>query len=578
MSYWSYERIVAGLMRRLQYPLDRYYDRRHPGRFARACILLMAPIVRHMFPNDKWSLGVHAPFWMKAIAKPTLEPMPSPRRLFLFTNYRGQFNLDLSLAALLAWRGHKVTVGYLPRLGSPIKPPLTDHASAAPYLAAALSGVERASGGRVRIIDLTKYFDPEVLSDPAIVERQAKSDSVMRLGCETIDRKNPEHVQTFDHYRALSEQSQHIAHGFLSRHHKDFDLALIPNGMTFEGAHFAQAAPQYHLNYVTFEKFAFRKIRFAAHEDVVFSFRDFSVLWDRRAELGFENEPFRSQAIARAGELLDERRRSSTQHWALKYQIAPNQTDIEALRAAGLKQGQPFVLVTTNVPYDAGYYHYTQIFPSMKEWLVQTVRCLLDTTDVQVVVRIHPAEVLHTGNRERSVETLRASGLMSNPRLRVIGPDEKINTYPLMQNCRAGAVFSSTTGIEMAMLGRPVVVGSDVYFANKGFTKDCKTIEEYLKALTEAAKTDISPAESKRISELAKIAYYLMHFVLQHPYPYDKRDDIRRNPPHRLVEGSDIARYIPFLDVVTTPVLEFERDLPRIYGRSKSSPADRCVA
>jgi len=38
-----------------------------------------------------------------------------------------------------------------------------------------------------------------------------------------------------------------------------------------------------------------------------------------------------------------------------------------------------------------------------------------------------------------------------------------VNTFALMEHCRACVVFSSTTGIESAMIGRRVVAGGDVY-------------------------------------------------------------------------------------------------------------------
>ncbi len=81
----------------------------------------------------------------------------------------------------------------------------------------------------------------------------------------------------------------------------------------------------------------------------------------------------------------------------------------------------------------------------MRDWLIETVRHLLEHTDLPIVVRVHPGEMLHYSGRERSVDNLKVSGLLGHPRLRVIGPEGKINTYPLMQNCRVGVVFSSTT-------------------------------------------------------------------------------------------------------------------------------------
>jgi hypothetical protein len=552
----------------LQAPLDRRFALRQPGPLARRLIALAAPLVRHMAPNDKWSLGVHAAYWMRAVAEPKLLPCPPPKRLLLFAAYRNQFTLDVSLAALLAWRGHHVVLGYLPRLGSPIKPPLDDHHEAQRYLAAAFRRMERASGGRVQAVDLTAFEAEGADPEAWFVERQSLADSVMRLRLESVDPSLPDHAEALRHYRKRGVAAYRAASGYLARHRGDLDVVLVPNGMSFEPAYVAEAATRAGLALVTFEKFAFRYTRVVTHGGPIFTFHDLGRIWERRAELGLESGELRSAAVAKGREILDERRRSSTRHWAWKYQAAPDQSDEEALRGAGLDPSQPFLLVCTNVPYDAGYYQFTRLFGSMREWLVESVRFLLRETETTVVVRVHPGEALHYKGNESSVTNLVQAGLAGHPRLHTIGPEVAVNTYPLMAACRAGVVFSSTTGIEMAMLGRPVVVGADVYYARRGFTRDCATREDYFGALRSAAAQDAPDEERQRTAEAAALFYYVLHFIQQHPYGYDKGGDLNRCPPHRLVGTEAVKPMLPFLDTITQTPDEFERELVRLYGTS----------
>lgn len=548
--------ILRGGLARLRRPLDAYYLARHPGPVARAVLRAGAPLARVLAANDRWTLPAHVPGWMQAALAPALEPLPPPKRILMHTAYRGQFTLDLPLAALLAWRGHRVTIGYLPRLGSPLKPPWSDHSSASPYLDSVLSQLETLTNGLVRAVDLHPFADAEVGTDAAFIEQQAYADAVMRLGRETLDPADPEIAEALQLYRGRGREAQRAARAFLEGHRHDFDLLLVGNGMSFEAAHVVHVAKTLGLDVVTFEKFAFRKMRLVTHGDVIFSFRDLDHLWAHRAELGMATSAYRATAIARGRSLLDERRRGSMKNFAWKYQSA-DQESTETLARIGLAPGRRFALVCPNVPFDAGYYQFTTLFGSMREWMVETVRALLEHTDLDVVVRSHPGEVLHYGGRERASDNLAAAGLLGHPRLHVVAPDAPVNTYGLMEHCHCGFVFSSTTGVEMAMFGKPVVVGADVYFGRRGFTRDCADRPTYFSELQGVARESIAPHEAALVADEASLFYDIVHFVLQQPYPYDKAIDLLRLPPAQLVRSPEVARYLPFLDSLAMTRAEF---------------------
>jgi len=549
--------IVSGALARLRRPIDAYYASRHPGVGVRRVLQASVPLARLAWANDKWTLPAHVPIWMQAAVLPSLKPLPPPKHILLFTTYRGQFTLDLPLAALLAWRGHRVTVGYLPCLGSPLKPPWHDHESARPYLDATLSDLGSLTDSRVGAVNMLAYSNASHQVDGGFIERQALADAVMRIGRETLDAGDPEVASALDLYRSRGTIAQRAARGYLETFRADFDLVLVGNGMSFEAAHVVHVAKALDLDVVTFEKFAFRKTRVVTHGDAVFSFRDLDYLWTHRAELGMVDGAYSANAIARARSLLEERRRGSMRNFAWKYQSA-DQASTKTLAQVGLSGDEPFALVCPNVPFDAGYYQFVTLFGSMREWMVETVRALLDETELKVVVRSHPGEVLHYGGRERAAENLAAAGLLGHPRLHVIAPDAAVNTFGLMEHCRCGFVFSSTTGIEMAMFGRPVVVGAGVYFGRRGFTRDCADRTTYFSELQRAAREPVSAQEAARISERASLFYHLVHFVLQQPYPYDKAIDLLRLPPHQLVRSSEITRYLPLLDSLAMTRAEFE--------------------
>lgn len=548
MSLTFTQRVARQLRQGLEWLPDHIYAHRHPGPVARCLIFALAPIVARLTPNDKWSLGAHLPAWLSALDAAPAHPLPSPKHIFLFSAYRIQFTHDFMVAILLAWRGHSITVGYLPKLQSPIKPPLEDHRSAKPYLCAVLGRVERLSGGRIRCVDLSDIPVENVSIDKEALHAQVLSDTIMYTRRESLDMTDPDVKAAWTYYETQARNTRAIAMAYLSRHGDDFDLVLVPNGATFETAQFCQAAKALGLPVNAFEKFDFRGVRVLNHGDHFLAFNDVDAAWRQRKELGYHNEPFRSFAVNRALTLLDERRRASTANWGWALQKSPNQTVEETLRAAGVEDGRRFVLVCTNVPYDAGYATLLGLFPSMREWLLQTVRFLLTQTDIHVVVRAHPGEAAAYGGRERSEATL--ADFREHERLTMIPGDHAVNTYNLIEKCQFGVVFSSTTGMEMAMLGKMALVGATVYYSRRGFTVDSESTDAYFAHLRRlAALPEVPPLEQEAAKEAA-LFHFIFHFVMQWPFPYHKPSSVREQPLHKLVRSARVERYLPFIDAL----------------------------
>ncbi len=543
------ETAAAYARRALESALGRLYARRHPGAGARALLRLLRPVVARCAPSDKWNLHVFVPGWLAALRVPPRPPLPAPKRIFLFCAYRIEFTLNLNLAILLAWRGHRVTIGFLPKLQSPIKEPRRDHPSAKPYLAAALRPVEALSGGRIRCVDLSDEAAWRGDLDEEFIERQVVADLVMAVRRETLDDDNREVRENRAYYEAVARTAQRAAWAHFSAAKGDYDLCLIPNGATFEGAQFCHVAKRIGLPVNTFEKFAFRFVRILNHGDNFLAFNDLDLAWNLRGPAGYEAEPFYSRACDRAMRLLDERRGNSTRSWGWSLQTAPPQSADAVLAAHGLGAEAGFVLVCTNVPYDAGYEGLRTIFPSMRDWLIETVRFLLERSKLTVVVRAHPAEAAHWGGRERSEDTLRAAGIESE-RLLVMPAETKVNTYALMEACRFGVVFSSTTGLEMSMLGRPVLVGTHTYYTRRGFTVDARDRDHYFVQLARMCD-EAEPALGAEPTRQARLFHFILHCVMQWPYPYDKPSSIQALPPAALLASPSIARHVDTLDVLT---------------------------
>ena len=110
----------------------------------------------------------------------------------------------------------------------------------------------------------------------------------------------------------------------------------------------------------------------------------------------------------------------------------------------------------------------------------------------------------------------------------------EVNTYQLFDKVAFGIVFSSTIGLEMAINRVPVILGSKVYYSNKGFTVNSKNREEYFSNMNKyCLLKNINKLDNKS-GDLASIFHYLLHNIYLFDYPYDKPSDMLKISPDEL--------------------------------------------
>jgi hypothetical protein len=545
--------------------IDPLFAQRHPGPTLTGAVRFAGPAVRLLQPNDKWSLGAFIEDWVGILKSPPPLLSRAPRRILMFGCYRGQFTRDIIVALLLAWLGHKVTFTYLPKLQSPIKDPLDDSPTAGGYLARVLGRLAALTDGRVTCIDLTN-IEPAVGIDEEYLASQVRADTVMRIRREQYDVSEPEVAPIVARYANLGRRAFGIATAYLQAHRQEYDLAVIANGASFENGYFCRAARQAELPVNTYEKFAFQNSITMTHGDAFFNFFDLDRVWARRDELGLTSGAMAKMVQEKAWDLLNQRRTSTGNAWGWQYQQGrPPRRASEIMTTLGVTENG-FALVCPNVPFDAGYEGWLTIFPSMREWLTQTIRDLLDRSTLPIVVRAHPAETRPGYGREQIAAILQEADL-NDPRIRVVPGDSDINTYDLMPLCRFALVFASTTGVEIAMHAKPVLAGAEVYYARCGVSVPATDRESYFIRLGELMRGAAFDDKSTD----AALVYFLFHYLLQWRFPYDKPSQISALPLRMLPSHPKIDTYVETLDVLGMTPDDFSAELPRLVQAARFS-------
>lgn len=165
------------------------------------------------------------------------------------------------------------------------------------------------------------------------------------------------------------------------------------------------------------------------------------------------------------------------------------------------------VLIALNSSWDAAALGLHVVFDSNTDWIVETVRILLDETSAPVIVRQHPAERLAFAATSDDYGALLARHFPDEPRLHFIAAADPVNSYALLQRVRAVVVHSSTIGTEAAAFGRPVITGSRAYYSNLGFVWSASDIETYRSLLRDAGAGKLEVTQAMR--DDAKLCFYV---------------------------------------------------------------------
>lgn len=216
---------------------------------------------------------------------------------------------------------------------------------------------------------------------------------------------------------------------------------------------------------------------------------------------------------------------------------------------------RPVIGLLTNVIWDAQLHFRQSAYSSMLDWLFATIEYFIKRPDMQLVIRIHPAEVLGTvPSRQRAANEIfdRFGALPSH--IKVIGPEEKISTYSLMALCNSALVYGTKTALELACTGLPVVVAGEAWSRGKGFTVDVSSPEEYLAVLGQLPFP--TPLSTEQITAARKYAH---HFFFRRMIPVRSLSPLKRFGPYAvkvkrlddLLPGAD-----PGLNVICDGILD----------------------
>jgi hypothetical protein len=220
-------------------------------------------------------------------------------------------------------------------------------------------------------------------------------------------------------------------------------------------------------------------------------------------------------------------REKGTQDW-IAFHPSDAAESGNVIASIGLDPAKPVIALLTSVVWDAQLHYRQRAFKSQVEWVLKTIAHFAGRNDVQLAIRVHPAEV--TGSlpsRQPIVDEIKLAYPRLPKTIALISPSANVSTYRLAAASDAAIIYATKTGIELAARGIPVIVAGEAWIRGKRIGFDCDDAEAYERML--ASLPFRKRLDDERTVRAQKYAYHFF-FRRMIPMPGLKRGGVRGAP------------------------------------------------
>jgi hypothetical protein len=200
----------------------------------------------------------------------------------------------------------------------------------------------------------------------------------------------------------------------------------------------------------------------------------------------------------------------------------------------GIDFSKPVIGLLTNVFWDAQLHYRANAFPNMLEWIFESIRYFAQRPDLQLAIRVHPAEIRGAiPSRQLVADEIAAAFPRLPPNVILIPPESQVSTYALMAQCDAVVIYGTKTGVELTSMGIPVIVAGEAWIRNKGLTTDVTSRDEYRQTLDRLPFG--TRLDERTVEQARKYAY---HFFFRRMIPIGFMEPTGKWPPYRAAARS----------------------------------------
>jgi hypothetical protein len=155
--------------------------------------------------------------------------------------------------------------------------------------------------------------------------------------------------------------------------------------------------------------------------------------------------------------------------------------DFERMRTAlAIPPDSRTVSIFTNIVWDTNALDKDDAFSGMMDWVFATIDLLAGQVNTVLIVRAHPGEAKWEFKTRTPVRRLIEKRYGEIPRhVRIVDGRSEFSSYEIAARSDRCAVYTSTLGIELTLMGLQPLVCGVPFYARKGFTNDVIDLNQY---------------------------------------------------------------------------------------------------
>ena len=425
------------------------------------------------------------------------------KKVFVFATLHYWIEHTTLLSLSLAAQGHQVTLGYLPFCEWRFPINRFDLRRQNIYAKKVLGKTEKIITPISFLSKRAPYVPlPRELEE--LVKEVSIFDSQYTDQMEEIDTESEIYKLR---YRRNRDAAQSL---FAWLRSEKPDVVIVPNGTIMELGVCYRVARFLKIPIVTYE-FSDQRNRFWIAQNSEIMHQNTDELWNTKID-----EKLSEEQLEKVRSLMMSRQKASLyENFSRLWQGIPTQGAEKTRNNLGLDD-RPIVLLATNVLGDSLTLGRQVFTKSMAEWIERTVQYFVPREDTQLVIRVHPGEIKTRG--VSIVDTIHKLLPELPKHIHLIKPEDKVNTYDLVEITDIGLVYTTTVGMEMAMSGIPTIVVGKTHYRNRGFTIDPDSYVNYYKLLGSLLE---NPREHRLTADQIDLAWkYAYHFFFDFPKPF----------------------------------------------------------